>query len=174
VSAPGKVVLVGAKYHLPYVADGVHLTNEGYQHMGEDCAKVYRRVILEGKAWEPVRPHTVTRAGAVITVKMHVPALPLVIDITIVSDPGNKGFEWAGGGETIASVAITAPDAVAITLSAAPAAAGRLRYAFTGTSGALGGPTTGPRGNLRDSDATPSRFGYPLHNWCIHFDQPVP
>ncbi len=174
VSAPGKVVLVGAKYHLPYVADGVHLTNEGYQHMGEDCAKVYRRVILEGKAWEPVRPHTVTRAGAVITVKMHVPALPLVIDTTIVSDPGNKGFEWAGGGETIASVAITAPDAVAITLSAAPAAAGRLRYAFTGTSGALGGPTTGPRGNLRDSDATPSRFGYPLHNWCIHFDQPVP
>ena len=52
--------------------------------------------------------------------------------------------------------------------------AGRLRYAFTGTSGALGGPTTGPRGNLRDSDATPSRFGYPLHNWCIHFDRPVP
>ena len=89
-------------------------------------------------------------------------------------DPGNKGFEWAGGGETIASVAITAPDTVAITLSAAPAAAGRLRYAFTGTSGALGGPTTGPRGNLSDSDATPSRFGYPLHNWCIHFDQPVP
>ncbi len=174
VSAPGKIILVGAKYHLPYVADGVHLTSEGYRHMGEDYAKVYRRVILEGKTWEPVRPQTVTRAGAVITVKMFVPAPPLVIDTAIVSDPGNKGFEWAGGPETIASVALTGPDTVVITLSAAPAAAGRLRYAFTGTSGALGGPTTGARGNLRDSDATPSRNGYPLYNWCIHFDEAVP
>ena len=173
VNAPGKIVLVGAKYHLPYVVDGVHLSNEGYRHMGEDYAKVYRHVILEGKTWEPLRPKTVARAGAVITVKMHVPAPPLVMDTTLVSDPGNKGFEWAGA-ETIASVAISGPDTLVITLSAAPAAGGRLRYAFTGTSGALGGPTTGPRGNLRDSDATPSRFGYPLHNWCIHFDQAVP
>jgi len=173
-NAPGRIVLVGAKYHLPYVADGVHLTNEGYRHMGEDYAKVYRRVILEGKPWEPVRPKTVTRVGAMITVKMHVPAPPLVIDTTLVSDPGNKGFEWAGGAETIASVAVSGADTVVVTLSAAPAAGGRLRYAFTGTSGALGGPTTGARGNLRDSDATPSRNGYPLYNWCVHFDQAVP
>ncbi|HSO35228.1 MAG TPA: hypothetical protein VLT33_22020 [Labilithrix sp.] len=174
VNAPGKIILVGAKYHLPYVGDGVHLTNEGYRHMGEDYAKVYRRVILEGKTWEPIHPKAVTRAGAVITVKMHVPAPPLVMDTTIVSDPGNKGFEWAGGGETIASVAITGPDTVVITLSAAPAAPGRLRDAFTGTAGALAGPMTGPRGNLRDSDATPSRSGYPLYNWCVHFDRAVP
>ncbi len=165
VSAPGKIILVGAKYHLPYVADGVHLTSEGYRHMGEDYAKVYRRVILEGKTWEPVRPKTVTRAGAVITVKMFVPAPPLVMDTTIVSDPGNKGFEWAGGAESIASVALTGPDTVVITLSAAPAAAGRLRYAFTGTSGALGGPpparaaTCATRTRRRHATATRSTTG---------------
>ena len=177
VNAPGKIVLVGAKYHLPYVADGVHLTNEGYRHMGEEYAKVYRRVILEGKAWEPVRPKTVTRAGAVLTVKMHVPVPPLVLDTTIVTNPGNFGFEWVDGGPTpvtIAAVTVASADTVVITLSAVPTGpTPRLRYAYTGVSGALGGPTTGPRGNLRDSDATPSRNGYALYNWCIHFDVPA-
>jgi hypothetical protein len=176
VNAPGKIVLVGAKYHLPYVADGVHLTNEGYRHMGEDYAKVYRRVILEGKAWEPLRPKTITRVGAIVTVKMHVPAPPLVLDTTLVTNPGNFGFEWTDDGPTptIVSVTVSAPDTVVITLSAVPGANARLRYAFTGTSGARGGPTTGPRGNLRDSDTTPSRDGYDLYNWCIHFDVPAP
>lgn len=178
VDSAGKVVLVGAKYHLPYAADGVHLTNEGYRHMGEDYAKVYRRVILEGKAWEPVRPKTVTRAGDVVIVKMYVPAPPLVIDTTLVTDPGKYGFEWADDGPatpTVASVALTGPDTVAVTLSAAPTGAHpRLRYAYTGAAGALAGPTTGPRGNLRDSDATPSRGGYALYNWCVHFEVAAP
>jgi hypothetical protein len=178
VDSAGKVVLVGAKYHLPYVADGVHLTNEGYRHMGEDYAKVYRRVILEGKPWEPVRPHTVSRAGAVVTVKMFVPSPPLVLDTTLVTDPGKFGFEWADDGPatpTVASVAVTAPDTVVVTLSAPPTGANpRLRYAYTGIGGAAAGPTTGPRGNLRDSDATPSRGSYPLYNWCIHFEAAAP
>ena len=178
VDSAGKVVLVGAKYHLPYVADGVHLTNEGYRHMGEDYAKVYRRVILEGKPWEPVRPQTVTRAGAVVTVKMYVPATPLVLDTTLVTDPGKFGFEWADDGPatpTVASVALAGPDTVVVTLSAAPTGANpRLRYAYTGIAGAVAGPTTGPRGNLRDSDATPSRGSYPLYNWCVHFEVPAP
>lgn len=177
VDNPAKIILVGAKYHLPYAADGVHLTADGYKHMGEDYAKAYRRVILEGKTWEPVRPKTITRVGAVVTVKMHVPAPPLVLDTTLVSDPGKNGFEWVDAGPTtptVASVALTAPDTVVITLSGTPNANGRLRYAFTGTSGALGGPMTGPRGNLRDSDATPSRDGFKLYNWCVHFDAAVP
>ncbi|MCA9587167.1 MAG: hypothetical protein KC657_17685 [Myxococcales bacterium] len=177
VAAPGKIILVGAKYHLPYAPDGVHLTNEGYRHMGEDYAKVYRRVILEGKAWEPVRPKAVTRVGATVTLTMFVPAPPLVLDTQRVSDPGSYGFEWTDDGPdvpTISSVAVTAPDTVTITLSAPPNANGRVRYAFTGVSGALGGPTTGPRGNLRDSDATPSRHGYDLFNWAVHFDVAAP
>ena len=109
---------------------------------------------------------------------MHVPVPPLVMDTTLVSDPGKNGFAWADDGPstpTIESVVITGPDTVVITLSAAPTGAKpRLRYAFTGVSGALGGPTTGPRGNLRDSDATPSPEGYKLYNWCVHFEAPAP
>ena len=177
VDAPGKIVLVGAKYHLPYAADGVHLSNDGYRHMGEDYAKVYRRVILEGKPWEPIHPKSITRVGAVVTVQMHVPAPPLVLDTALVSNPGHFGFEWADDGPTpsIVSVALAGADTVTITLSATPTGDNpRLRYAFTGASGALGGAATGPRGNLRDSDITPSRNGYALYNWCVHFDVEAP
>ena len=33
---------------------------------------------------------------------------------------------------------------------------------------------TGARGNLHDSDKTPSRYGNDLFNWCVHFDEAVP
>jgi hypothetical protein len=177
VAAPGKVILVGPKYHYPY-ADGVHLTNEGYRHMGEDYAKAYRRVVLEGGTWEPVRPKQITRDGAVITVAFHVPSPPLAFDTSRVSDPGNLGFEYADDGPTtptIVQVALVGVDTVQITLSDVPTSPNpRLRYAFTGTPNAYAGPQTGPRGNLRDSDATVSLHGCVLYNWCIHFDEAVP
>lgn len=177
MASGGKVVLVGPKYHLQYVKDGVHLTSEGYRHMGEDYAKAYRRVILEGKPWEPLRPIATTREGAVITVKFAVPSPPLVLDTTLVSDPGNYGFEYTDASASppaITKVELLGPDTVAITLAQAPTGEGRrLRYAFTGIRGARSGPLTGARGNLRDSDPTHSRAGHRLYNWCIHFDQPV-
>ena len=139
---------------------------------------------VEGKAWEPVRPKTVTRAGAVVTAKMYVPAPPLVIDTTLVTEPtipGSKfGFEWSDDEDvatrpTVTNVLITGGDTVVITLSKTPTGANmRLRYAYTGVAAALGGPTTGARGNLRDSDATVSRNGYKLYNWAVHFDVASP
>jgi hypothetical protein len=170
----GAIVLVGAKYHLPYVADGVHLTNDGYRQMGEYYAKVYRRVVLEGKSWEPVRPKQVSLAGATITVSFHVPQPPLVFDTALVTNPGNYGFAYTDDSATpptIQQVALDGPTSVKITLSAAPVGQNRkLSYAFTGTVNAKAGATTGPRGNLRDSDATPSRNGYALYNWGVHFE----
>ncbi|MBS2014764.1 MAG: hypothetical protein JST00_17885 [Deltaproteobacteria bacterium] len=178
VDAPGKVILVGPRYPLLYGPDGVHLTNEGYRLMGEYYAKAYRRVVVERGTWEPVRPKTITRTGAVVTIRMHVPAPPLVLDTTRASDPGSYGFEWADDGPatpTISGVSVTAPDEVSVTLSATPTGGNRrIRYAFTGVKGAAGGLRTGPRGNLRDSDATLSRHGYELFNWCVHFDEPAP
>jgi len=178
VDSPGKVILVGPRYHLRYAEDGVHLTNEGYRHMGEDYAKAYRRVVLEGQPWEPLRPRRLRREGAVITVDFHVPAPPLVLDTKLVSDPGRYGFSYtdeSAAPPAIANVAVTGPDTVAVTLASTPTGVhGRLRYAFTAPVGAHGGPRSGPRGNLRDSDATPSRSGEALYDWCVHFDEPVP
>jgi lysophospholipase L1-like esterase len=178
VEYPGKVIVVGPRYAFQYGPDGVHLTNEGYRQMGEYYARAYRRVVVEHGTWEPLRPKAVTRAGAVITVRFIVPAPPLVFDTTLAKDPGNLGFEYADDGPaspTITSVALAGTDAVTITLSAEPSAPNRrIRYAYTGVLGAHAGLQTGAHGNLRDSDLTPSRNGYPLHDWCVHFDEAVP
>jgi hypothetical protein len=177
VHAPGKVVLVGPKYHLPY-SDGLHLTNDGYRHMGEDYAKVYRHVILEGKTWEPLRPKAITRDGDTIEIVFFVPSPPLVLDTKLVKDPGSYGFTYGDDSPKpphVVSVTIAGDDRVRIRLSAEPTGANRrLRYAMFGTSGNSAGPWLGARGNLRDSDATVSRYGFPLYDWCVHFDEAVP
>lgn len=174
--APGKVVLVGPKYHLPYAKDGFHLTNEGYRWLGEYYAKAYSRQVLEGKPWEPVRPKTIKAAGHLITVTFFVPAPPLVLDTQLVTNPGSFGFEVADGGGApvaISKVEVTGPDTVTITVASVPSAGARVRYAFSGLPKHSGGPEDGPRGNLRDSDNTVSRFGYKLYDWCLHFDEPL-
>lgn len=174
VAAPGKVILVGPKYHLPYASDGVHLSSEGYRHMGEDYAKAYHRVVVEGRTWEPLRPKTITHTGAVVTVTFHVPTPPLVFDTTRVSDPGDYGFRIVDDRKTrITQVVLSGPDTVTITLSGEPSGAARLQYASIGVPNTPAGPRTGPRGNLRDSDATVSASGNELFDWCVHFDVPI-
>ena len=175
---PRKIVLVGPKYTLSYASDGVHLNNTGYRHMGEYYGRVYRHVVLEGGTWEPLRPLVAKRSGNVIRVRFWVPVPPLVLDTVGVKNPGNYGFEyWDDSGvsrPSIQAVVLEDEDTVKITLSKAPTGKGQVvRYAYTGVSGALGGATTGPRGNLRDSDDTISRHGNKLHNWAVHSEVPV-
>jgi hypothetical protein len=171
----GKVTIVGPTYVLPYSSDCLHFTGEGERHLGEYFAKVYSRTILEGKRWEPLRPISVTISGNIVTAKFLVPSPPLVFDTTLVSDPGHYGFEWfddSGHPPAISGVEIIGTDTVQVTLASAPTGNDkRLRYAYT-FSGCAGSGTIA-RGNLRDSDATPSQAGYELYNWSVHFDQPV-
>jgi hypothetical protein len=178
VNNPGKIVLVAPKYFLPYVADGVHLTNEGYRWMGEYYAKAYARIVYQGQAWEPLRPLSATQSGTKIRVVYKVPAPPLVLDTAAVTDPGHNGFEYtddSGAPAKITAVTLDGPDAVLLTFDKAPTGPNkRVRYAYTGTTLAKGGPTTGPRGNLRDSDATPSRTMHALYNWAVHSETLVP
>lgn len=176
VRSKGKVVVIGPTYVLPYSSDCLHFTGHGERHLGEYFAKAYARIVLEGKRWEPLRPLAITRQGNVITAKFLVPKPPLVLDTQKVSNPGNYGFEVvddSGATPAITNVAVTAPDTVTITLAAAPTGANkRLRYAYT--FGGCGGSGTIARGNLRDSDDTPSQAGYDLSNWSVHFDEAMP
>lgn len=188
----GKVVLIGPSYHLSLSnADCLHFTSVGERRLGEYFAKVYARVVFGGQTWEPVRPKQITRTGSVITVKFFVPVPPLVVDTTHVTNPGNLGFDFVdGSGATpaITNVAITGPDTVQITLATTPVGPNmRLRYAQNQNPGTCVGPgigfAGGARGNIRDSDATPSQAQdakevggapIPLWNWSVQFDEPLP
>ena len=179
---PDHTILVGPRYVFPYAVTnaafpGMHPSNEGYRWLGEYYGKVYRKVVVDGQPWSPLKPNTLVRTGAVITVTFHVPVPPLVLDPTLVVNPGHYGFEYwddSTSPPTITTVEPVGVNQVRITLSATPTAANkRLRYAYTGVPGNPGGPATGPRGNLRDSDPTPSLYGKTLYNWCVHFDKAV-
>lgn len=178
VRAPGKVVLVGPTYMLPFADDCIHYTSEGERRLGEYFAKAYAKIVLDKEAWEPLRPTSVTLADRAITVRFAVPSPPLVLDTESVIDPGAYGFEYADDGPDtpfIEGVALAGDDVVTITLSAAPTARNRhLRYALRATPQTCPGPTTGPRGNLRDSDRAPSQSGGSLANWAVSFDAPIP
>jgi hypothetical protein len=174
--AQGKVFLIGPMYSLPIASDCLHYSNEGERRLGEYFAKVYARVVFEGKAWEPVRPKTITLKGATITATFFVPAPPLVVDTNQVAEIDHLGFTFDdGAGTNISDAQLTGPDTVTITLSQTPpeGADKRLRYAMNQTPGTCIGSKEGARGNLRDSDTTPSHSGYPLENWMVHFDLPV-
>jgi hypothetical protein len=175
---PDRFFVVGPKYMLPYVADGVHLTGEGERWLGELYAKAWRRVLVDGERWRPLSPRRVERDGATVRVRFWVPAPPLVIDTTTITDPGARGFRFTDTSATpptIVAVELEGDDTVRLTLSAVPTGGNRrVHYAMFGDPGAAAGPTTGARGNLRDSDATPSLGGYALANWCVHFSADVP
>jgi hypothetical protein len=176
IRARGKVIVVGPTYVLPYSSDCLHFTGEGERHLGEYFAKAYARVVLQGLSWEPLRPTTVSLSDNVITVKYLVPKPPLVFDTTQVTNPGNYGFEYTDGSvapPAIAHVALDGPETVKISLASAPTGPNkRIRYAYTFTGCA--GSGTIARGNVRDSDDTPSESGYDLSNWSVHFDELIP
>jgi len=179
VRSGGKVVVVGPTYPFTYNADCLHMDAASERRIGEYFAKAYAAQILGGRAWEPVRPLSIAASGATITVRFAVPKPPLVLDTDRVTDPGSYGFGFSDGSASpprITKVAVTAPDTVTITLAAAPTGAKRrLTYAMNAAaSGSCPGPKKGPRGNLRDSDATPSQYGDELFDWAVHFDLPVP
>lgn len=174
-SSEGKIILVGAKYHLPYAADGIHLTTEGYRQLGEEFAKAYARVILECGRWEPLRPLRAEQKESDVRVHFIVPSPPLVFDTNAVTDPGHYGFEITdtkGATLNIAEATIEG-DSVVLHLAQPPTSPLRVRYALTGTPRAAAGPKTGARGNLRDSDATLGRTGTHLYNWAVHFEMRV-
>lgn len=166
--------LVGPDYPFgsAYASDYLHMTGPGYFWIGEQAARGWKQAL-----WSSHRKSRITqivsgsRVGDSVVLDYEVPTPPLVIDTSLVTDPGQRGFRFFDGPTEIAitDVAITGPAQVTLTLASAPAGTGgEIRYALTpqpGTRSAAGIP----RGNLRDSavDISPHQ-NCPLHNWAVH------
>ena len=176
---PTKIYLCTQKYMLPHWSDGIHLTNVSARWLGAMQGRCVDKLIRQGLPWRPVAPGRISIVGQVVTIDYHVPAGVLTLDTTNVtmSPAGNYGFEWyeeGGSGTAISSVVVTETNRVRITLTSVPTGTNqRIRYAYTGIRYNQGGPTTGPRGNLRDTETATSIDGDPLWDWGISFDEPV-
>jgi len=170
--------LVAPKYFLTY-SDGVHLTAQSYRHLGEYYGRAMKKVLVDGEEWHPLKPVRITMSGTNITVDFYVPSPPMVFDTNAVMFKADYGFEYAddASNTVISGVSIVDEDSVVVSLSGVPTGANpRLRYAYTGTAGSWAGwnQAGSARGNVRDSDATPSLYGNTLYNWLVHFDHPIP
>ena len=165
----------------------IHMTADGYRHLGLMMAKAAKAICIDKTGWLPVVPKTLSLRGNLIRIEYNVPVEPLVIDTSYVTDPGNYGFVFTDDYYTtttftsITGVAVTGPAEITVSLSAA-AGAGFLTYALVDPGpvndgvpvGQGFGPTAGPRGCVRDSDPTVSYYKnsvtgqpYPMQNYSV-------
>lgn len=171
------IIMVGPKYAYPYW-DTYHMQAPGYIKMGELEARAERLTQVSGK-WQPLKVMSASLSGTKITLRLNNlpdgnagtsgPIGKLAIDTSVVSDPGNYGFQLSAG--TISTVAIGADGvSIVITTTAAIAAGTTLTYALQPT---LNSPQNGNgrRGCIRDTDLRDfSRYDMtPLYNWLCAF-----
>lgn len=170
IRSNGNVILVTPGYLFTFLSDCKHYTSHSQRRLGEYFGKVYHQVIVEGKRWEPVRPKTITKNGNQLIIKYYVPTPPLVLDTDSITNPGNYGFDFVDDlGTTISQVNITGADTITITLSRPPGNNAKLTYAQNQLPNTCIG-IDGARGNVRDSDNTPSQYGYKLYNYGVMFN----
>lgn len=180
---PSTSCLIGPKYQYNYTSVtgdiGVHLTNAGYQQLGELQGKFIKKVALDGQQCLPLAPRSITLDGATVTVKFWVPSGSLTIDTTLVAQRANDGFYYHddSSSTSISSVTVIASDTVAITLHQVPTGANpRIGYAYQATrfASSSGASIAGaPGGNLRDTDPTVGQYGDQLYDWAVAFYEPV-
>jgi len=182
---PDLIVLVCPKYWLVYNRDGVHLTNRSEELLGEKYGEAVKRTIVDGMVWKPLYITGAKLDGSTVTLSYNIPSPPLVVDTTLIRNPGNFGFVYqddSGAPPAIRAVELTGGAAkLRIRLSAPPTAAAghrHIQYAYAGSFRCSGdctaGPLSGPRGNLRDSDPLISRLdggdSIHLYNWAVTQD----
>lgn len=171
------IYLSNPLYHLAH-ADDVHLTNASYKKLGAAEGYALKRALIDGAPLSCFSPSETARSGAEITLTFPIEAArQLVLDTTLVSNPGSYGFEVdddTATPMTISSVTLVGTNQVRITCSASVPAGATVYYARTPTTSGTTGPTTGPRGCLRDNTGDAytvniSSVDTPVHRWCAIF-----
>lgn len=133
--------LVGPRYQMPSAlnvvyrdavaglkhGDPIHMAADGQRWRGEMVGKVMRRVLTEGRDWEPLRPVRLWRVdGQTIRIQFYVPAPPIRISDVAQAMLKHRGFAvfagtWAGveSGTRLnpTSFEVVAPDVLEIKLA---------------------------------------------------------
>lgn len=178
-------VCTGPKYQYQANSngDGVHLSVQGVQMLGEKTAQVYYERAVLGHDWQPLHPTGVERSGRVVTVHFHVPVPPLNWDTTfdtpaIIEWAKGQGFELrsASANITIASVEISGSDVKITAGSDLPASGLFVGYALTSQGVQVKNHSKAVRwGQLRDSDTFAGATTQLVNqNYCVSFELPVP
>jgi hypothetical protein len=167
----GSIIIPWPRYSTDH-PDGLHLTAWGQRLMGEFYGKAIKASALNSIQYRPLSVDTANLVGDTITLTFHVPTPPLQFDLESVVFQPNYGFSYVDDDDSveIASVVITGPDEVTITLTGTPTGANpEVRYACLTYLTSLSPKFGKGKGNLCDSDSTASNYGFDLKNFCTNF-----
>jgi hypothetical protein len=166
------VHLACAMYVFNYT-DAQHVDAESSKWLGCYYGLVYKRVMIDGTTWSPIRPISSIKSGSFANVKFSVPVKPLVLDTTQVPSQSQSGFTLVTSADVdipITSVTVVAPDTVKIIANTTIPAGAKLRYGYSAATGKS--LYVGAAGNLRDSqgDSVPMFLTHRMDNWCVIFE----
>lgn len=184
------IYVIAPGYIATFESDGLHYTADDQRMFGMIEGKMIDRYLQDGKSPSTVRPtaQPITILDKrTFDIEFFVPVPPLVWDIDWVA-PGDAGlgfaiYNSAGGAELAMATApqIIGGNRVRIRMVDDLPAGWRYTYAtkvYTGKTAGVGrGRWRGARGNLCDSDRTPSYFSdlygtpYIPANFCAIFDK---
>lgn len=174
------VFIATPTYHLPYAnPNNWHLTNVGLRWLGAYYGLAYKRIVIDGEDWKPLKPISAKKQSNILDITFNVPHGKLEFDTTQVSANTNMGFELvdsSGNALTIDSVAIADSNRVRIIATSNIPTGAKVRYGWSGT--ATTGPISGARGNLRDTQGDEivldsSGINKRMDNWCVIFEREV-
>ena len=174
------IICAGASYQFPHISlNNLHLTSLGQLWAGSMFGVAYKRSIIDGEKFIPLKPISATYSGKELFIKFNVPQKPLKIDTDMVASVSNYGFNITNGGteKTINSVTIINPDTVRIICADNIASDDHITYSQN--AGTSFGPVSGNRGNLRDSQGDYIQYTAEdgtilrIDNWCVVFDKTV-
>ncbi|WP_447039627.1 sialate O-acetylesterase [Vibrio alginolyticus] len=107
------IFLATPTYHLQFAEDMIHLSNVGSKLLGAYMGKAWKRVMIDKVKWRPLSPISISRSGRIISIKLHVPNPPIVIE----PDEVHAGFRVNDGDDVpVTSVSVTG-DTIRIELS---------------------------------------------------------
>lgn len=165
-------------YHLPY-ADTVHLNAYGTYRLGLHAGLAMKRVIVDGINWKPLHVIAHQRVGVWLELELAGGAfdcpetvdgqIGLVFDHSTVSAAYGKGFTLRNSAGVLNDFreAKAIGNKIILRYDNSVTSGSVLTYAIEG-SGV--GPTSGPRGNMRDNQGNKIKVdGYALHNWLPIF-----
>ncbi|MCC9662898.1 sialate O-acetylesterase [Pseudoalteromonas sp. MB41] len=174
-------ILAMPMYQFDYLnsTNEVHLTSKDSKVAGAYLGVAYKREVIDGKKFVPLKPIAFNRSRKSINIKMHVPYPPLVFDTDWVSQNQNYGFrvfDNAGVQLSISNVEILNKDIIKITMQNEmddnPITVDYALFSDNATGEV--GRNEGARGNVRDSQGSNLIFdenglNQPLHNWLVMF-----
>lgn len=176
------IICAGASYFLEHVANNnLHFIAKGNAWLGTLFGVAYKRSIIDGNKFVPLKPIKADYAGNAVYITFNVPEPPLVFDTTQVASATNKGFQIidaSNNEKTITDVEIINPTTVKITCQSAIATTDHIVYGAVGNHGEYS-PITGQRGNLRDSQGQYIKYDFAggntldVNNWCVIFDKTI-